>query len=222
MRAIFCISAVPMPRVVRAGVPSRSPLATIAAGVLGTYLLIKIVDLVASGAWRDLLAGSWESWLYLFELLMAAIIPITLVALPRTRRSPWGLGLSAGLAAAGLALNRLDVGIFGYWRDAGVPYFPSAVEWALGLGIIAAAGLVFLAIAANFPIFDEDWREGWARRKRFRPSFDAFTQVWNTALSNSLHRVTLIAVIVLKEPLRAVRIGAAVLIVYGLVLIRLH
>ena len=36
------------------------------------YLAIKIVDLVATGTWRQLLAGTWESWLYVTELLAAA------------------------------------------------------------------------------------------------------------------------------------------------------
>ena len=42
--------------------------------------------------------------------------------------------------------NRLNVGIFGYFRDAGTGTGPSLTEWALSLGVIAAAGLVFLYV----------------------------------------------------------------------------
>lgn len=177
--------------------PALANLATIAAWILGSYLVLKVVDLIRTGAWQALLAGNWESWLFGLEILISAIIPVVLVALPRTRRSPVTLGFAALCATAGLALNRLNVGIVGYWRDAGVAYLPSAIEWAVGLGVFAAAGLVFLAVVENFSIFDQSWREAKAKREGFQPSFDAFSRVWNTALSSSLHRVSLIAVFIL-------------------------
>ena len=95
---------------------------------------------VATGALPSLLAGTWESWLYLAELLLSAAIPVGIVLAPRLRRSPPALTAAGLAAAAGLALNRLDVGIAGYWRDAGTTYFPSLLEWVLGFGVIAAAG----------------------------------------------------------------------------------
>ena len=56
----------------------------------------------------------------------------------------------------GLLWNRLDVGIFGYFRDAGTIYLPSVIEWALSLGVIAAAALAFLYAVENLPIFDAE------------------------------------------------------------------
>ncbi|MEW5993089.1 MAG: hypothetical protein AB1744_01675, partial [Candidatus Zixiibacteriota bacterium] len=95
--------------------PVLSRLATIAVSVLAVYLVLKIIDLFRQNAWQALLAGTWESWLYGVELLIAAVLPILLIALPKTRRSPTGVGIAAFSASAGLALNRLDVGIFGYF-----------------------------------------------------------------------------------------------------------
>ena len=151
--------------------PMVRRLAEIAAGVLGTYLVIKIVDLVASGAWRQLLAGTWESWFYALELMLAAALPVLLVALPRTRRSPAGLAAAASCAVAGLVWNRLDVGIFGYFRDAGAIYVPSLIEWAVSLGVVAAAILVFVYAVENLPVFDTMWRgRREARQRSFRLS----------------------------------------------------
>ena len=177
--------------------PRIRALATIAAGVLGLYLLLKIADLFLHGGWQSLIAGSWESWLFLTELSLTAVLPILLVILPKSRHSPAGIGLAAASAAIGLALNRLDVGVFGYIRDAGVVYFPSLIEWAVGLGVVAAAALVFLFFSENLPIFGS--RPGIVAGPPglFRLTYGSLAQLWHTVLTDGLHRVTLIAVFII-------------------------
>jgi Ni/Fe-hydrogenase subunit HybB-like protein len=170
-------------------------LAMIAASVLTLYFLLKIGELINSGSIHYLLAGTWESWLFAFELFLAAVLPVILVAIPRTRRSPYWLGLAALSASVGLGLNRVDVGIFGYFHDALVPYFPSPAEWALSIGVVAAAALIFFFISENFPIFDDSWKRKDESLGYFRYSFDRLSHVWNTVLTNSLQRRTIIAVI---------------------------
>jgi len=183
------------PRVPRGkDLPALGGLAIIAACILGLYLILKIVDLSRTGAWQALIAGSWESWLYSAELLISVIFPLVLIAVSRTRRSPLGLGLAAFSASVGLALNRLDVGIFGYFRDAQVVYFPSLIEWALGLGVVAAAGLVFLFIVENFAIFEEFLPDRPLAEGFFRAAPDTLARVWSTVLNSDVHRVTLIGV----------------------------
>ncbi len=124
-------------------------LASIGAGVLGLHTLLKVVDLFRLEDWHTLFAGTWESWLYGAEIPIAALLPILLVLVPRTRRSPVGLDVAAFSAVSGVAHNRLDVGIFGYFSDAHTVYFPSLAEWALGIGVVAAAGPVFFCIVEN-------------------------------------------------------------------------
>jgi hypothetical protein len=134
-----------------------------------------------------------------------------------------GLGWAALLASVGLAMNRLDVGIFGYWHDAKAVYFPSLAEWALGLGTIAAAGLFFLFAAENFAVFDADWRERQAAFRAVRRAFDPFTRVWNAVLTSGIQRSTLIAVFVLPlawvamyPPYRAATPGPSIVPATGL------
>lgn len=177
--------------------PSIRGLATIAAGILGLYLILKIADLSLNGGWPYLLAGTWESWLFLVEVVLTAALPVVLLALPWTRRSPAGIGLAAATAAVGLALNRLNVGIFGYFRDAGTIYFPSLIEWAVGVGVVAAAGLVLFGVAENLPIFSELPPAAKSRAGLFRLSYGSLRQLWNTALTDSLHRVSLIAIFII-------------------------
>ncbi|MGD8867496.1 MAG: polysulfide reductase NrfD [Gemmatimonadales bacterium] len=176
--------------------PMLTALASVATLVLGAYLVLQLHGLGGRGSWEALVAGTWESWLFGIEILLTAAIPILLVWLPGTRGLPLPLGLAAFSASAGLALNRMNVGIFGYFRDAGSVYFPSLVEWALSLGVVAAAGLAFLAFVEKCPVFEEGWTE---RRRAARiscASFDSLSRVWETALSGGLERVTVIAVLV--------------------------
>jgi len=174
-----------------------SILARIAATVLGIYLLAKLIDLSAAGGWQHLLNGTWESWLLIGELAMTAIIPVLLVAIPWSQRSPYGLAVAAASAIGGLVLNRLNVGIFGFIWDAHEVYFPSLAEWAVGLGVIAAAGLIFIYLSENFSIFSKDCTSQRETDPDIKPSFDTLAQVWITAWSDPLPRVSLIAVAVI-------------------------
>jgi Ni/Fe-hydrogenase subunit HybB-like protein len=176
--------------------PMLTNLASIGTGILALYFLLQLRNLVMSGSWHALIAGTWESWLFTGELLILAVLPILLVWLPATRRSPTALGVAAFSAAAGLLLNRMDVGIFGYFRDAGQVYFPSLIEWAVSVGVVAAAGLVFLFFAETMPIFQATGPE--VRRARpLAASFDSLSHVWHAALRSGMERATLIGVLVI-------------------------
>jgi Ni/Fe-hydrogenase subunit HybB-like protein len=188
----------PEQRVAAAGPDAKmlTHLASIGTGVLSVWLALQLLTLGVGGSWQALTAGTWESWLYIGELLLAAILPILLVWLPRTRRSPTALGVAAFSASAGLVLNRVNVGIFGYFRDAGEVYFPSLIEWAVSLGVIAAAALVFLYFAESMPIF----RAHGADEQDARPfgvSFDSLSRVWHAALRSGIERATLVGVFVI-------------------------
>jgi Ni/Fe-hydrogenase subunit HybB-like protein len=177
--------------------PRVRALAQIAAGVLGVYLILQITNLFVHGGWNALLAWTWESWLFLAELLVGAALPVLLVALPWSRNSPVGIGIAAAAAAIGLALNRLDVGIIGYVHDTGAVYFPTLIEWAVSLGVIAAAGLVFFFVAENVPIFTFRPSAAGSESGIFRLSYGSLRQLWSTVLTDSLHRVSLIAVFII-------------------------
>lgn len=186
----------PPTRVTGPAMPRLVGLASIATGILGVYGLVQMVALSSGGGWEALGAGSWESWLYGVEICLSTLLPILLVWLPGTRGSPVALGIAALSASVGLGLNRMDVGIFGYFRDAGVVYFPSLVEWAVSLGVVAAAALLFLYFAENMGVF-ADSRGGHGEDRPFGASFDSLTHVWQSALQSGLERATIIGVLVI-------------------------
>jgi Ni/Fe-hydrogenase subunit HybB-like protein len=179
--------------------PLLALLASVAAGILGLHLVLRAADLIRTGAWRNLVAGTWESWFYGVEIVLLCVVPVIIMAVPSARRSRAWLAVAAGSAASGLVVNRLNVGVFGYFRDAGRVYVPSLGEWALSLGVIAAAGLVFLFAVEQLPVFDDQWRGRRSAARRFHRRFDSLSGVWTNAFSNSTSRVSLI--VVLAAPL---------------------
>lgn len=180
--------------------PLREVRALAIAGsvVLTLYLILKLADLLlrpeASSA---LFEGTWESWLFLSEMLIATVLPIGLIFSQRVRHSANGLAFVCGLGASGLALNRMNVGIFGYFRDAGEVYFPSLIEWAITVGVLAMAGLAFFFIVEQFSIFTNHRKPVSDTQLALGSSFDRLTRVWNHRLLTGFERVTLIALIVL-------------------------
>jgi len=173
-----------------------SKLATIGAGLLSIYFVLKIVDLFILGNISELITGSPESLLYIFELGIGVLLPIILIILPQTRKMPVPVGIAGFVASFGLVFNRLNVGIFGYSSDAGEIYLPSLSEWALGIGVIAAAGLVFMLLTEIFPIFNDRPAKTFVTNL-FRKNFGSLQQTWNTVLSNSLNRISLLGVFIL-------------------------
>ncbi|MCP4706585.1 MAG: hypothetical protein GY865_18455, partial [candidate division Zixibacteria bacterium] len=173
-----------------------SLIASIGAGLLTIYLILKIIDLFLLGNFVELLSGSAESLLYIFELGIGVIIPLAIIIFPQTRKRPVPIGVASFAASFGLVFNRLNVGIFGYATDAGTVYFPSLSEWALGIGVIAAAGLVFMALGENIAIFDNRPSKG-VVSYLIRKNFGSVRETWNVVMSDSLHRVSLLGVFVL-------------------------
>jgi hypothetical protein len=106
---------------------------------------------------------------------------------------------------AGLILNRLDVGIFGFWRSGATSYFPSFPELAITLGIPAAAGLIFFALVERFRVFEM----GPALQPEEPVSctrFEKLTGVWSHVRIDSAERWSLMAVFVI--PIAALLYGS--------------
>ncbi|MFH1530163.1 MAG: NrfD/PsrC family molybdoenzyme membrane anchor subunit [Pseudomonadota bacterium] len=124
-----------------------------ASVVLLLYAGIRLVDLQARGVLGTLLDGSPLAALFVFELLVSALIPGILLAVPRVRNNPRGLCTAAVLSVFGIIGYRFDVCIVAFSRPEGMSYFPTWMELAVSLGIVAAAMLVFLFFVDNLKIY---------------------------------------------------------------------
>lgn len=132
-----------------------SGLAKATAIVLWVYAALKLADLAFAGKLGLLFAGTWESNLFLFELLISSILPAALFSSDRVRESSGGLATGAGLAVFGFVLNRIDVSGLATIPATGSNYFPAWTEFAVSFGIVSAAGLAFFFLVENFYVYDE-------------------------------------------------------------------
>jgi Ni/Fe-hydrogenase subunit HybB-like protein len=137
----------------------RKELANLGAAgavVLGVYAVFRLADLAARGRLGMVTDGSWQSWLFIVELAVSAVLPAVLLAFRRVRESLAGLVTAAALTALGMVMNRLDACIVAFARPEGATYFPSWMEIGVSLGIVAAGILAFLFFVEHFAVYEAE------------------------------------------------------------------
>ncbi len=153
-------------------------LARAASVVLGIYVAIKFIDIFAQGKAAYLFDGSWESGLFFFEMLISAIIPAILFSIPKVRQSAAGLLTAAAMVVFGFVLNRLDVAWLATIWSTNTTYFPSWTEFAVSIGIVSGAALVFFFFVEHFNVFEpEEGDEEITEDPIAIPEMDPVTQV---------------------------------------------
>jgi Ni/Fe-hydrogenase subunit HybB-like protein len=123
------------------------------AGVLLLYAGIRIADLVIRGHLNDMFTG-WEGTLFWFELSVSSLLPALLVFRGVALKSSRALTWTGILVVFGFVLHRIDVGGVSGITVTGADYFPSWIEFATTLGIVAAAILVFLFFAERYRVYE--------------------------------------------------------------------
>jgi Ni/Fe-hydrogenase subunit HybB-like protein len=120
-----------------------SPLTRITVFLLGTYLALKIGDMVIRGTYVYLLDGTAQTNAFLAEMICGVIIPWIMLLSPAVRRSRRGLFIACTLIVGGVLLNRINVFVVGYLPPVSENYyFPSVSEMLVTVGFIS--GLMFL------------------------------------------------------------------------------
>lgn len=134
-----------------------SGMARASAYILLVYLGIKVVDFTIHGKWNYVFGPdiTWETFVFWVEISLQALIPIIIILfIPGARKTLPGLVIATSSASAGVLMHRLDTGIVGYFRDAGMVYIPTFSELLFSLGAFAAAGIVFIFFLEHFYIMD--------------------------------------------------------------------
>jgi Ni/Fe-hydrogenase subunit HybB-like protein len=124
--------------------------------VLALYLLLRLGDLAYRNKLVYSITGSWESVLFIVEILISSLIPALLLAIPRIRKSKAGLLFASLLVILGFILHRIDVSIISSFTTTGMVYVPSLIEIATSLGIVSLAGLAFLFFVDNFAVYPKE------------------------------------------------------------------
>ena len=121
--------------------------------VLVIYLLMKVYDFFMRGVWSELFLPRMETGLFWLEILSGIIAPIILLSIRKIRLSTRGLYIAAVCTIVGFLLNRLNVSTTGFVASSGVNYFPSWMEIAVTLALVATAFFIFAMAVRYLPIF---------------------------------------------------------------------
>jgi len=137
-----------------------TPLTRITVFLLGTYLTLKIGDMIVRGTYVYLLDGTYQTNAYVAEILIGGIVPWAMLLFKRIRRSSRGVFIAATLIIGGVVLNRINVFIVGYNPPlTQTPYFPAPGEIFVTLGLIAALMFIYRSIVTYLPVLQDTTRE---------------------------------------------------------------
>ncbi len=145
--------------------------------VLGLYLVVKLGELIISGEFGLVFNGSWTSNLYITELFIAAIIPMIIFAIPKTRNNVNWQFVASFMVVFGMAFNRINVGGLTMIGTTGEFYLPSWMEVSITAGVISAAILVFLFVVEKFNVWDRPPVDPEDDPVKL-PVFDRSSEVW--------------------------------------------
>ncbi|HQA00020.1 MAG TPA: cytochrome c3 family protein, partial [Phycisphaerae bacterium] len=123
-----------------------------ASFVLSAYVLLRVGDLWRRGQLTEENIASWQGALFIFELLVSAVIPAILLSFRRVRYSVPGLATCSTMVVLGIIGYRFDTCIIAFSRPESMPYFPTWTELAISAGIVSGAVLVFIFFNENLEI----------------------------------------------------------------------
>jgi Ni/Fe-hydrogenase subunit HybB-like protein len=110
--------------------------------ILGLYLLLKLMDLMARGEIGLIFTAYPQNLLWWGEIILGVILPIVFFSMPSVRQSRSGVFWSAVLVVLGLVLNRFNVSMLALAIRPGFTYFPHWMEVAISAALVADALLV--------------------------------------------------------------------------------
>ncbi len=124
--------------------------------LLGVYIGLRLMDLHGRDAMGLMLENSFESWAFIIELGLGAVVPGTLLLSRRVRYNRLRLFGCTMLVIAGVVMNRLDVALVSMLRTSPSGYLPSWIEITATAGIVAGGLLVLVILTRKLPTIHQE------------------------------------------------------------------
>jgi Ni/Fe-hydrogenase subunit HybB-like protein len=132
-----------------------SRLSRVSVLLLALYLALRLRDLVARDALATVFPLSPVTAMFLAEIVLGAVVPMVLLAIPSFRRSPRRLAVAQGMVVLGFIFHRLNVSVTAVEAATGHAYLPSVMEFLVSAGLVAVGIWVFVLACRYLPIFPE-------------------------------------------------------------------
>jgi Ni/Fe-hydrogenase subunit HybB-like protein len=123
---------------------------------LWIYALLKFEDYFHRGQLGNILRPSYEAHFLWLELLLALIVPLTILSFPKARLSGTWLYVASCSTLLGFVTNRLNVSITGFETWSGHHYYPKWTEASLTAMIIAMGFFIFAMAVKYLPVFEDE------------------------------------------------------------------
>jgi len=137
-----------------------SPLTRITIFLLGTYLALKLGDMVIRKTYVYLLDGTGQTNSFLVEMIFGVIVPWIMLLSPAVRCSRRWLFIACTLIVGGVLLNRINVFVVGYRPPVSENfYFPSVTEIMITVGFIAGLMFLYRFFVTYLPVLNRPGQE---------------------------------------------------------------
>jgi Ni/Fe-hydrogenase subunit HybB-like protein len=133
-----------------------SQVGKVAAVMLAVLLTMRVMDGYNRQVLGLLLVPRIETYLYMLEIGVGILVPLVLLSFEKVRSSERALFGSAVMIILGFVLDRLNIAVTGMEAAARVSYFPSWMEIAVTMGIVAAGFVTFALAAKHLPLFSHE------------------------------------------------------------------
>jgi Ni/Fe-hydrogenase subunit HybB-like protein len=135
------------------------PLGRAMVVVVAVYGILRMQVIARAGSTGELWHPGYEGCMFLVEFGLGVVLPIAMLSLPRVRTSERGLAAGAFFVVLGFVMYRLNVSVTGMERAAGVRYFPSWMEVAVSVGLVALLFATFALAVRYLPVFSDEQAE---------------------------------------------------------------
>ncbi len=137
-----------------------SRLTRITIFLLGTYLALKLGDMVVRKTYVYLLDGTAQTNSFLVEMVFGIIVPWLMLLSPAIRNSRRWLFTACTMIVGGVMLNRINVFVVGYRPPVSENnYFPSITEALITVGFIAALMFIYRFVVTYLPVLNRPGQE---------------------------------------------------------------
>lgn len=136
--------------------PLLTELARVLVVVLALFFTVRVQDLMARDALHLVLQPTYQSVLFLGEVVLGVILPFFLLLSRKVRKSRTGLFYSSVLVLLGFVAHRMNTAITSMEQWGVRTYIPSWQEIAITAALVAFGFTAFGFVARYFKVFGEE------------------------------------------------------------------
>jgi Ni/Fe-hydrogenase subunit HybB-like protein len=124
--------------------------------VLWIYAYLRFEDYFHRGQLANILHPSYEAYFLWLELLLALVIPLSILSFRKARLSATWLYVASCFTLLGFVANRMNIALTGLESWSGLHYYPKWTEACITAMIIAMGFFIFAMCVKYLPIFEDE------------------------------------------------------------------